>query len=83
MVNESAFTDNASQWEMWKANKETYKGWVKEKIQHKPDRSHGFRFRGQYEAQIQEMVAAGIGGPGDEEITERVITDVGEASAGG
>jgi len=83
MVNESAFTDNASQWEMWKANKETYKGWVKEKIQHKPDRSHGFRFRGQYEQQIKDMVATGIGGPGGEEITERVITDVGEASAGG
>ena len=25
MVNEAAFTDNASQWEAWKANKETYK----------------------------------------------------------
>ncbi|HEV8338850.1 MAG TPA: 4Fe-4S dicluster-binding protein [bacterium] len=83
MVNESAFTDNASQWAMWKESKDTYKTWVKEKIQHVPDRSHGFRFRGQYEEQIKEMVRAGVGGPGGEEITEEVITDVGEASAGG
>ena len=83
MVNESAFTDNSSQWAMWKANKETYKTWVKEKIQRKPDRSHGFRFRGQYEEQIRTMVSAGTGGPGGEEITERVVTDAGEASAGG
>jgi len=83
MVNESAFTDNGSQWAMWKANKETYKTWVKEQIQHVPDRSHGFRFRGQYEEQIRTMVSAGTGGPGGEEITERVVTDAGEASAGG
>ena len=83
MVNESAFADNASQWAMWKENKDTYKAWVKEKIQHVPDRSHGFRFRGQYEQQITEMVRAGVGGPGGEEITEEVISDVGEASAGG
>ncbi len=83
MVNESAFSDNDSQWEMWKANKETYKAWVHEKIQHKPDRSHGFRHQGQYEKQIKDMEAEGIAGPGSEEITERVATDVGEASAGG
>jgi len=64
-------------------DKEIYKTWVKEKIQHKPDRSHGFRFRGQYEEQIKTMVSAGVGGPGGEEITETVITDMGEASAGG
>ena len=83
MVNESAFADNTSQWAMWKANKETYKTWVQEKIQHVPDRSHGFRYRGQYDEQITAMAAAGTGGPGGEEITERVVTDAGEASAGG
>ncbi len=56
MVNETAFADNSSQWEMWKQNKETYKAWVGEKIQHKPERSHGFRYRGQYETQVPEML---------------------------
>ncbi len=83
MVNEAVFADNASQWAMWRENKESYKAWVQEKIQHVPDRSHGFQYRGQYEKQIKEMVAAGFGGPGDEAITEQVVTDVGEASAGG
>ena len=83
MVNEAAFPDNASQWEMWKKDKTVYKAWVQEKIQHKPDRSHGFRIRGQYERQIQGMMAEGITDAGSEEITEKVITDVGEASAGG
>jgi pyruvate ferredoxin oxidoreductase delta subunit len=83
MVNESAFADNSSQWAAWKQDKEAYKAWVKEKIQHVPDRSHGFRLRGQYERQIREMVRAGVGGPGQEAITEDVVTDVGEASAGG
>ncbi len=56
MVNETAFTDNSSQWEMWKKDKTTYKAWVQEKIQQTPDRSHGFRFRGQYQEQVPEML---------------------------
>ena len=83
MVNESAFSDNRSQWEMWKQDKAGYKTWVQEKIQHKPERSHGFRIRGQYEQQIEAMVAEGIVDTGAEAITEKVVTDVGEASAGG
>jgi len=83
MVNETAFADNASQWEMWKKDKAPYKTWVQEKIQHKPERSHGFNIRGQYEKQIDQMVKDGIVDTGGEEITEKVVTDVGEASAGG
>ncbi len=68
MVNETAFADNSSQWEMWKQNKETYKAWVGEKIQHKPERSHGFRYRGQYETQVPEMLE--IAGGQDASTTE-------------
>jgi pyruvate ferredoxin oxidoreductase delta subunit len=56
MVNEAVFHDNASQWEMWKDGKEVYKKWLGEKIEHRPDRSHGFRYRGQYEEQVPEML---------------------------
>jgi pyruvate ferredoxin oxidoreductase delta subunit len=56
MVNESLFDDNASQWEMWRQDKGAYKTWLIDKISDKKAtvRSHGFRFRGQYE---QELVA--------------------------
>ena len=84
MVNETAFTDNASQWEMWKKDKTAYGGWLQEKIQHKPERSHGYRYRGQYQEQIETMVADGVVDvPGKGEITERVVSDMGEASSGG
>jgi pyruvate ferredoxin oxidoreductase delta subunit len=56
MVNETQFADNDSQWQMWKANKERYKAWLKEKIANRPDRSHGFRFRGQYAEQVPDML---------------------------
>ena len=56
MVNETEFNDNASQWEAWKGNKESYKTWLKEKIASHPERSHGFRYVGQYEEQIPEML---------------------------
>ncbi|MFQ5852418.1 MAG: (4Fe-4S)-binding protein [Candidatus Binatia bacterium] len=49
MVNESEFADNESQWEMWTADKEGYARWVKSKIEHRPERSHGFHHRGQYQ----------------------------------
>ncbi len=56
MVNEAAFEDNASQWEMWQKDKESYTGWMANKIKDKVHvgRSHGFRYRGQYE---EELVA--------------------------
>jgi pyruvate ferredoxin oxidoreductase delta subunit len=53
MVNETHFHDNASQWEAWRRDPEGYARWVKETIALRPaDRSHGFRFRGQYEQQV-------------------------------
>jgi pyruvate ferredoxin oxidoreductase delta subunit len=57
MVNEVAFADNSSQWEMWRKDKDGYQGWLKGKIANKPQRSHGFRYRGQYQEQIAEMAA--------------------------
>jgi 2-oxoacid:acceptor oxidoreductase delta subunit (pyruvate/2-ketoisovalerate family) len=56
MVNETEFRDNSSQWEMWKNDKAGYEKWLKEKIAVHPERSHGFRYRGQYEEQIPEML---------------------------
>ncbi|HLC41853.1 MAG TPA: 4Fe-4S dicluster-binding protein [Methylomirabilota bacterium] len=55
MVNEAAFDDNKSQWEMWRDNKETYTAWLGFKINDKKHvvRSHGFRFRGQYEEELK------------------------------
>ena len=56
MVNETEFSDNSSQWEMWKGDKKDYGKWLQEKIAVHPDRTHGFRYRGQYEEQIPEML---------------------------
>jgi pyruvate ferredoxin oxidoreductase delta subunit len=52
MVNEQAFTDNKSQWEMWKDDKAGYKPWVQKTIANLPERSHGFRFVGQYQQEL-------------------------------
>ncbi|MEE9138550.1 MAG: (4Fe-4S)-binding protein [candidate division NC10 bacterium] len=58
MVNESAFGDNASQFEMYEKNKETYDTWLKGKIEDKvtTDRYHGFQLRGKYEEEVQEII---------------------------
>ncbi|MFB3151264.1 MAG: 4Fe-4S dicluster-binding protein, partial [Alphaproteobacteria bacterium] len=48
MVNEEAFDDNASQWEMWVKDKKGYETWMTEKIADQPARSHGFHHVGQY-----------------------------------
>ncbi len=58
MVNEASFTDNKSQWEMYKTDKPAYAAWVKEKITTRPERSHGFRYRGQYQQQVAKMGAS-------------------------
>ncbi len=54
MVNEAVFEDNASQWEQWRKNKDAYRVWMQEKIRDKVHtvRSHGFRYRGQYEEEL-------------------------------
>ena len=61
MVNESVFDDNASQWEMWRKDKDAYKTWMTSKIGDKNAtvRSHGFRFRGQYEKELETNLDAG------------------------
>jgi len=56
MVNETQFADNGSQWQMWRKDKEGYKDWLKKKIADRPDRSHGFRFRGQYEEEVPDLL---------------------------
>jgi pyruvate ferredoxin oxidoreductase delta subunit len=48
MVNEEAFTDNASQWEMWTKDKGAYTTWMEEKTANQPARSHGFHHVGHY-----------------------------------
>jgi len=61
MVNEAAFADNASQFEMYEKEKDTYKTWLKSKIEDKvvTYRSHGFRYRGQYEEELAQMAKTG------------------------
>ncbi len=58
MVNEAAFTDNQSQWEAYKTDKVAYQAWVEAKIKERPERSHGFRYRGQYQEQVAKMGVA-------------------------
>lgn len=55
MVNEVEFHDNASQWQLWRKDKDVYLAFLNEKIEKRPERSHGFRYRGQYQEQIAEM----------------------------
>ena len=56
MVNEVSFSDNSSQWESWRKDKPGYQTWLADKISNKHDRSHGFRYRGQYQEQVPEML---------------------------
>ena len=56
MINETEFKDNSSQWEAWRKDKTGYKTWLTDKIESRPERSHGFRYRGQYKEQIPEML---------------------------
>jgi len=56
MVNEAEFSDNSSQWESWRKDKAGYQTWLLDKIKDKSERSHGFRYKGQYEEQVPEML---------------------------
>jgi len=59
MVNESEFYDNASQWEQFKKDQEAYLNWLETTIQKAEPiekRSHGFRYRGQYQEQVPEAL---------------------------
>ena len=57
MVNETQFADNSSQWEAWRQDSTGYLKWLDGKIANRADRSHGFRYRGQYEEQVPEALA--------------------------
>ena len=59
MVNEVEFHDNASQWEMWRKDGPGYLAFLNGKIENREERSHGFRYRGQYQEQIAEMTKPG------------------------
>jgi pyruvate ferredoxin oxidoreductase delta subunit len=61
MVNEAVFDDNASQWEMWRQDKGQYHTWLVDKISDTRHvaRSHGFRFRGQYQEEIKAELDSG------------------------
>ncbi|MFQ5744889.1 MAG: 4Fe-4S dicluster-binding protein [Acidobacteriota bacterium] len=52
MVNEEAFGNNDSQWEMWTKDKESYSTWMSGKTAEGPARSHGFHHPGQYAEEI-------------------------------
>ena len=58
MVNEAEFTNNDSQWLAFRNNKDAYLGWLKATAQPVKDRSHGFRYRGQYQEQIPAVLEA-------------------------
>ncbi|MBI3081163.1 MAG: (4Fe-4S)-binding protein [candidate division NC10 bacterium] len=55
MVNETAFPDNASQWEAWQKDKDGYRTWVQQVITNRPARSHGFSHVTQYKRELAEM----------------------------
>jgi len=56
MVAETAFDGNASQWEAFRKDKAAYKEWLKATVQPAGERSHGFRYRGQYKEQIPAVL---------------------------
>ena len=57
MVNEEAFEDNDSQWEMWLKDKGSYAAWLSEKTAERPARSHGYHHLGQYAEEIADESA--------------------------
>ena len=62
MVNETNFTDNSSQWQAWRKDKPAYQATLASLIATRPERSHGFRFRGQYEEQVPAVLQAAEAG---------------------
>ncbi len=54
MVNEEAFDDNSSQWEMWTKDKEGYLAWMTDQITNNPVRAHGFHHVGGYAEAIAD-----------------------------
>jgi len=59
MVNESEFHGNDSQWAAFETDKDAYLKWLAttiEKAEPIEKRSHGFRYRGQYQEQVPEAL---------------------------
>ena len=56
MVTETVFADNASQWESYRKDKAAYDKWLKATVKPAGDRSHGFRYRGQYKEQVPAVL---------------------------
>jgi len=59
MVNESEFHGNDSQWTAFKKDKDAYLSWLETTIAKASPiekRSHGFRYRGQYQEQVPEAL---------------------------
>ena len=57
MVNEAQFHDNNSQWAWFKKDKAGYLAWLKTTIASvDTERTHGFRYRGQYEKQVPQAL---------------------------
>lgn len=57
MVNEAQFVDNSSQWEAWRKDAPSYRTTLAAWIKDRPERSHGFRYRGQYQEQVPTELA--------------------------
>jgi pyruvate ferredoxin oxidoreductase delta subunit len=56
MVAETVFHDNASQWEAFRRDKTAYLDWLKNVTTPAGERSHGFRYRGQYQEQVPAVL---------------------------
>jgi len=52
MVNEARFYDNDSQWLQYKKDEAAYLNWLEKTIPQTEKRSHGFRYRGQYQEEV-------------------------------
>jgi pyruvate ferredoxin oxidoreductase delta subunit len=67
MVNEQAFDNNASQFEAHQKDPAAYKAQLTAQIKNESitHRSHGYRYRGQYEEEVAKMVAADPDGKRD------------------
>jgi pyruvate ferredoxin oxidoreductase delta subunit len=52
MIPESAFTDNASTYEMWKKDPDAYQRWFDDKVVLAVPRSCGYHHKGQYAEEI-------------------------------
>jgi len=59
MVNEAKFRDNNSQWAWFKKDKAGYLAWLNTAIasaEKESERTHGFRYRGQYKEQVPQAL---------------------------